>query len=270
MRNPIVIAMLLLATLNVTWPTGAGAGTGCSATDDSSGMGGQKVECSFSCSKTAIINVEASAQDSDASISGTGRCGGVSVHCDDDSDTSSSCTDSGGPTSHEDGGGSCSASTDEFWDSGLYVNCFESSVKDPTPPVLPDIPTSPPCIKPLCNPDLRGVVDNPPQLPANPCQGSCLGNDPRVPLPPFVDVTPPATCLTVPVRACFAHTGTSTQANPWLLTALDRMTSAPGIHILMVDGHAIATSCHEGRCVPIAPACTIEGGRWGCAVGAPP
>jgi hypothetical protein len=103
----------------------------CSDEDQSSGFDGQNVGCSFNCpTEAGTVTVTVDADDSDATVSGTASCGGDKAHC----SGGDSCTDNQARTSG--GGGTCSASSDEFYDSGLYVECSAAVTKF-DPPIGP-------------------------------------------------------------------------------------------------------------------------------------
>lgn len=129
-------------------------GDGCSDEDQSGGTGGQSVGCSFSCPDGAgTVSISVEADDGDAGVSGTASCGGGEAHC----SGTQTCSATDGRSSG--GGGSCSADSDEAWDSGLYVSCSSTAGTavpdidtDPDPgTVCPVSKPVPVCVNPVCN-----------------------------------------------------------------------------------------------------------------------
>ena len=119
------------AAPSVSTPTVKGTGEGCTDEDQSGGYGGQSVSCDFSCpSDAGAVTIRVDADDSDADVSGTASCGSDNAHC----SGGDSCTATEPRTSG--GEGSCSGSSDEFHDSGLYVEC-SATVTKIEPPIGP-------------------------------------------------------------------------------------------------------------------------------------
>lgn len=129
-----------------------GEGDSCTAEDQSGGMGGQSVRCSFNCpSDPGTVSVSVDADDNDAHVSGTADCGGDSAHC----SGKNTCSDT--ETRRASGAGSCSADSDEAFDSGLYVECsagIDGATEGIPGPGSDICPTSDPvtiCIQPVCH-----------------------------------------------------------------------------------------------------------------------
>ena len=123
----------------------------CTAEDQSGGVGGQSIGCTFVCPDApGTISVSVDADDSDAQVSGSADCGD-SAHC----SAKNSCSSTETRTSS--GPGTCSADSDEAIDSGLYVSCsadVDETLDDHTGGVGSDIcPVTDPtvvCIQPVC------------------------------------------------------------------------------------------------------------------------
>lgn len=138
---------------------GVAAGEGCTDEDQSSGFNGQSVSCDFSCPEgPGTVTVKVDADDSDAGVSGTADCGGDSAHCSGQNMcTATEARQSGGQ-------GSCSGSSDEFYDSGLYVECSADVTRIKTPGPQPGSDWCPvegaPCIQSACHQfGSSGLVD---------------------------------------------------------------------------------------------------------------
>lgn len=122
----------------------------CHDEDQSNGFNGQSVGCSFSCpAEAGTVTVTVDADDSDADVSGTASCGGGTAHC----SGGDACTATEPRTSG--GDGSCSGSSDEFYDSGLYVEC-SAAVTQIHPPIGPTpgsewCPVDGVCLHPACD-----------------------------------------------------------------------------------------------------------------------
>ncbi len=90
----------------------------CPYEDQTKGWGGQAGSCAFECPGPAgTFNLQVQADDKDATVSGTASCGPHDIHC----DGQKSCTTTGGYSGTQ--AGTCSGDSDEFADSGLYINC---------------------------------------------------------------------------------------------------------------------------------------------------
>lgn len=138
------------ATSALSDPVGTAQDAACTAEDQTGGVGGQSIACTFVCPNApGTISVSVDADDSDAHVSGTADCGD-SAHC----SGKNSCSGTESRTSS--GPGSCSADSDEAIDSGLYVSCSAdvSDVGDAGPDIGSDIcPVTDPvkvCLQPVC------------------------------------------------------------------------------------------------------------------------
>lgn len=125
----------------------------CTASDQTGGVGGQSVHCTFTCpAQPGSLNVNVDADDNDAQVSGTAECGGDTVHC----SGKNSCSSNGARRAS--GAGACSADSDEAIDSGLFVEC-SASVTDGPGGIIEDTgseicPVSEPvavCLQPVCH-----------------------------------------------------------------------------------------------------------------------
>lgn len=125
----------------------------CTAQDQTGGVGGQTVKCTFTCEDApGTVSVSVDADDSSAKVSGDASCGDGQAHCSGQNTCDSSDTrQSGGP-------GTCSGDSDEAIDDGLYVECSSSTTDSVGPNVGPTGPgewcpvTEPDqvCIQPAC------------------------------------------------------------------------------------------------------------------------
>lgn len=129
-----------------------GSEPACTDSDQSGGFGGQHVSCTFSCpAGPGSIAVSVDADDSDAQVAGDAKCGGASAHCSGKNQCSAADTFTNA------GEGKCDGESDEFYDSGLYVECTVTTATSP------DLPTPPPgeicpvtspvkvCVQPVCH-----------------------------------------------------------------------------------------------------------------------
>lgn len=146
--TPRMFGWLATAILLATAAPHANADTTCTDQDKSGGFGGQDVGCDFSCQKNSLVSVYVDAADKNASVSGTADCGGSHAECSDDSDASN-CQSTDPKLTTASADGKCSATSSEFYDSGLYVKC-SAEVQDITGHVDPPIPRT--CV--IKNPDL--------------------------------------------------------------------------------------------------------------------
>lgn len=149
----LVGRMLMAAIVILTiFPPPVVAAPACDAEDDSAGVGGQDVDCTFECEKGNLLSLEVEAADHDADVSGTVKCGGQRAHC----TGAKTCTDTTLPSATG-GSGACEWHSSEAWDSGLYVKC--SADGRVGPPGLPPIP----CLPAICaNPDVPNYLSAPP------------------------------------------------------------------------------------------------------------
>lgn len=135
----------------VSAPVGSASELACTAEDQTGGVGGQSIACTFTCPDApGTISVFVDADDSDAHVSGTADCGD-SAHC----SGKNSCTGTESRTSS--GPGTCSADSDETVDSGLYVSCsaeVSETIDDDLGDVRSDwCPVTDPtkvCVQPVC------------------------------------------------------------------------------------------------------------------------
>jgi hypothetical protein len=149
---------------------GAGLSQSCPYEDQTGGMGGQSGSCDFECGPGGI-SLSVSADDSGATVSGSGSCGGGSMHCRDQASCNSS------DTAWTEGSGTCSGDSDEFYDSGLYVSCSGEAAggyKDPgdvgEEPICPvGVEPSPPYPRVCVFPDADLAASPGGQLPLNAC-----------------------------------------------------------------------------------------------------
>jgi len=161
-RAALAAVALMLAALPLAVPVAAGApivAGSCVAYDDDPGFGGSDVTCTLGCGKNAELLVAGYAQDPDAAVSAAYNCGGQGAGC---TSPTPFCADaSPGLTSSAQDDASCSAESNEFWSSTVYVACavtvgMTGDNKDPED-LLCDIvnDTFPPCkgiekIRALC------------------------------------------------------------------------------------------------------------------------
>lgn len=112
------LAVFLASPSVGAWTPGFQTPEECIDEDQTGGTGGQSVRCTFHCPAPAgTVSIDVRADDKDATVSGTATCPGGAVHC----DGKKSCSDDG--TYESEGAGACSADSDEWFDSGLYVWC---------------------------------------------------------------------------------------------------------------------------------------------------
>lgn len=119
--------LLLLLSVTVTAPASANLG-GCRASDYTSGVGGQDVQCTFVCNPNDLVGLTVEAMDADASVQGEADCGGAVLSC------SGKQTGSDDGASKTGGAGACAGHSSEVIDSGLNVTCTTQEIWPPTIP----------------------------------------------------------------------------------------------------------------------------------------
>lgn len=107
----------------------------CPTVEGEGGWGGTTNTCAFHCQRTDKIGVKVESSDEDAKVSGSAECGGIRAKC---AALAHTCSAEAVPTKHA-GVGECMGSSDEWWDSSLYVGCTSTSSGcieslDPTQP----------------------------------------------------------------------------------------------------------------------------------------
>lgn len=170
----IALALAMLAVPMVSAQTTIGSDSivqmakepakSCSYEDQSWGVGGQGGTCTFTCEDHDAISVSVEADNQDASVSGTGDCGGINVHC----TGTGSCSDT--QVYSDNGQGTCSGDSDEAVDSGFYMGCSASTTGEPpnpewcpvTEPTLVCVkPVPPVCdVLPTCSVSVGETVEN--------------------------------------------------------------------------------------------------------------
>lgn len=243
-----------------------GAGD-CPYEDKTSGVGGQSGDCHFVCKGPGTADLSVSAQDEDASVSGSGTCAGEPLlHCAGrQSCSDSDITDAGGP-------GHCSGSSSEWFDSGIYISCSSRLRPSGEPPDIPrkcpvQIEPSPPyphiCIDPLWigYGDGTSIYGGP--------GTSSSSAEPRIPLDPcriaFGDSS---------ASLCLAPISEKKRQN--LTVALGRYAASTfqtengtiSAHIWTHEGATASLLCWDFGCLQRLPACGIskEGTRVTCSV----
>lgn len=111
-------ALLPLASLLAVMAIPTATADGCPDEDQSGGVGGQHISCSFDCAGPGgTFEAFIDADDSSAKVSVTGICGAAEAHCSGRNKCSDTKPYSG------DHSGSCEGDTDEAFDDGVYINC---------------------------------------------------------------------------------------------------------------------------------------------------
>ncbi len=207
----------------------------CAYEDQTGGTGGQGGACAFRCESGDFINAGARADDDDATVSATGKCGGENAHCSD----RHACGASEGPSSGG-GTGSCSGDSDEAWDSGFYLYCSASATpddgghgQDPWCPVTKPVPV---CI-------------NPPYK---------ICGKPAPELPPVIDRLVNLDVCDYGATLCL-FPAIQTEANEWTT-----------LFMYAYDGYSYGWGfAEDGSCAPLMPTCMpdLVAGRLECVIG---
>jgi hypothetical protein len=202
----------------------------CNAEDNTGGMGGQHVECTFRCTEGDLLTVEVEAMDGDADVSGTADCGGTSAHCTGDR----TCVGTDGPARRAQDGGECEGNSNEFWDSGLYVECRADAAA---------------CSKAGC------ILDPPPNV-----------GEPEIPNPKDLEIPPgddeggdEDDGGVKPI--CFQVEGPHVTGFVETEEFCVESSFASSAFILSRDGSAVGLLCADS-CLPVIPTPTAAGAGW--------
>lgn len=220
MRSLFVIACMLLPTAIAGDPLADS--DKCSAEDNTGGFGGQEVACALRCEADDVLSVSVDAVDEDAEVSGTVKCGGLSVHCSGDE----TCEAEDGFTDVA-AAGTCTASSNEALDSGLYVECASQEGVGPPDSDKFCIPGV------ICVPESDTEPDLEPDAPA-----------------PGAPRCSKTTSLDRPDLADCAAISSGMTARMWL-----------------VAGEMVGEVCRADDCEVVVPACSVEDGRRTCSIG---
>lgn len=227
--------------------------------------------CRYRCNAGQLLTISVDASDTDATASGSTRCGNGYAPC-TQAGGRNHCYGEGGPATSASDKGACDATVDEFWNSAWSYQC---AAKDPPQPPCP-----PPCEPRDPGTCILGIICCPPWL-------CTIGT---VYPPKIVINTPgaPELCAiyiaagVVPDPGSLVETGQKklAECNIELPTVggTDAASGLPAgvtsqIDVWIVNGKATGRLCNAGEgCWEILPLCaTHAGGRsMSCSVGEVP
>lgn len=268
----ISAGMIAFATFVVATPAQAADNCGAQFTDSNAP---NDASCIFACQGTNQLTIGVDASDTDATASGSARCGGGYSPCRSSAGTNS-CYGEEGFANSASASGTCAAVVSEAWNDAWSYNCAAKKANTPDP--CP----SPPCTEPPppgnC---VFGIICCPPSICAA-IFGLGRVSPPQQQLKVCGAATTEAACTTArdAYWKTYPYLGPVYDAvSPYVrLDGADPVSGLPAgvtsrVDVWVVDGTATGRICNVGvGCWSILPACTFDDatGRAACVVSGAP